>query len=144
MANNVSYSVVTHVQNILMASEKNRKKYIKGVNENRENWGRIEQGNKGINEPKNISCLGIVYFTWLMNCLLMILVTNTLCVFCAVSYYRPHVNFCAKEKPVLNVKVLVPVMFYHKQVLLHTGVNKYIYIYIFSVCHIQLEYILNI
>jgi len=37
MANNVSYSVVTHVQNILMASEKNRKKYIKGVNENREN-----------------------------------------------------------------------------------------------------------
>jgi hypothetical protein len=36
MARNVSYSVMTYVQNILMASENNHKS-IKGVNENREN-----------------------------------------------------------------------------------------------------------
>jgi hypothetical protein len=118
--------VMTYVQNILMASENNHKS-IKGVNENRENWGRIKQGNKAINEHENIYCLGIMYFTWLMNCLLMIWVTNTLCVLCVVSYYRPHINFCAKEKPVLNIKVWVPMMFYCKQVSLHKGVNKCIY-----------------
>jgi hypothetical protein len=36
MAKNISYSVMTNVQNILMTSENNHKN-IKGVNENREN-----------------------------------------------------------------------------------------------------------
>jgi adenine specific DNA methylase Mod len=33
---------------------KQSQKNIKGINENRENWGRIEEGNKAINEPENI------------------------------------------------------------------------------------------
>jgi uncharacterized lipoprotein YajG len=62
MAKNLFYSLMTYVQNILMASE-NKGKEKRNIGKSRGKEGRMERGNKEINEPENMYYLGIMYLT---------------------------------------------------------------------------------